>query len=170
MHMKIGVITYSDTKADADDDAEIILDRLIPQPFDYFTILGTYRADSKQGKELIETRIEYTWTGFKDTLKKIRLILATMTDEEIFEQRMEKSSAGDGSPDFLPSLVRYYFYQIGQYQGSETWLYDNDGEGIRNREHLKNVLDKWEEALKESQRPNPYTDLNIWVTIADVHY
>jgi len=61
--------------------------------------------------------------------------------------------------------IRFQFYEIGTHRGPTIWLYDNDREGIRTKNHLKNVLAKWPD-----QNRNEYKDLEVWVIPADMHY
>ena len=64
-------------------------------------------------------------------------------------------------------MFRYWCYVAGAYTGSSIWLYDNDGEGIRSREHLKNVLNKWADSKTTSSET--YEGLKVFVVPADVH-
>jgi len=54
---------------------------------------------------------------------------------------------------------RFFCHCLGQYQGSEVWLYNNDGSGIRNTTELKWALN-----------PEGISKKNIWIVPADVHY
>jgi len=169
MHQVITVIVYAENKNEALDKAKTIFERLCENqyPFDYFTTfdedgIGTSGKDrwgnlpavtlaiSKKGKELIEQGIKFTKDEFMENLKIIRKLLKKKTDKELFEK--------DGGVE----MFRFSCYQIGRHRGSSVWLYDNDGEGITDPEHLKNVLKKWND--------KSYRGLKIYVVPADVHY
>lgn len=169
MHMFIGVITYGATKAEGRANALDVLNQLVPEPFDYFNESGTYKATSTKGANLIKDGMEATWRDFQVSMKNIREILSTMSDEDIFEERIAESNPVKPA-HAMPELARYYFHQVGQYSGSQIWLYDPDAGGIRDRKHLANVLDHWECNYKDKKEKNPFADLDIWITMSDVHY
>ena len=59
-------------------------------------------------------------------------------------------------------MLQYDFFSIGDYNGASCWLYDDDGQGIKNRDHLNNTLNKWnDDELK---------GLDVYIVPADVHY
>lgn len=169
MHMLIGVITYGVSKEDGRADALDILNQLVPDPFDYYNESGTYKATSVKGATFIKEGMEATWRDFQASMRNIREIISTMSDEDIFEERIAESNPVKPA-HAMPDLARYYFHQVGEYRGSNIWLYDKDGEGIRDRKHLASVLSKWERLYKDKTEKNPLADLDIWITMSDVHY
>ena len=58
-------------------------------------------------------------------------------------------------------MFHNYCFQFGQYEGTQIYLYGNDGEGIRNEKTLKNVLNKWDS--------KDYEDLDVFVVPCDCH-
>ncbi len=176
MHMIIRAVVYAKGEEDALDKAKIVFRRLCENqyPFDYFTTFDdessvmsgkgrwgarpvAAKADSKSGKQMIKDDIEYTFNGFKQSLAKIREGLKSFSDEYLFEGE---------KPDFF----KYHCYCAGQYCGPEIFLYDNDGDGIRNYRNLNDVLNKWKILYEDKKEDNPYRDLDVWVVPADVHY
>ncbi len=172
MHMTILALTFANTKEDARSEAETIFERLCENqhPFDYYTTMDTYRATSPKGNALINEGMEWTWREFRANLKHVKEILSCMTEEEIFNENLTKDKeVSFAKKNFVPSIARYYFYQIGKYEGSTIWLYDQDGAGIQHKGHLNDVLNKWESVYKD-EKTNPYKGMKLWVTTADVHY
>lgn len=47
---------------------------------------------------------------------------------------------------------------------------DDDGGGITDSKHLKNVLEKWKTLYEDEEKENPYKNLKIFVVPCDVHY
>jgi len=170
--MVIRAIVYAKDEEEALDKAKEIFSDLVEQRyFDYFTtfdedgcgISGRDRwgdlpvvapADSEVGKKLIEEGMELTWQEFQESLHVIKKCTKEKTAEKLFEDMR----------------FRYACYHIGAYKGADIWLYDDDGEGIQNRDHLNNVLTKWKVIYEDKGIENPYRDCNIWVVPADVHF
>jgi len=166
--MVIRAIVYAQNEQDGLSKAKYVFDRLCERAvFDYYAtfdedngpVAGKGRwgelpvvasAESKEGKELIEEGMRFTKKDFMQRLKVVREVLASKSDEEVFESEYDKE------------MVRHQFYCLGEYQGSSTWLYDNDGEGIRTEEFLEKVLNKWEDER--------FKDLKVYVVPADVHF
>jgi len=164
MHMKIRIITYGKTRKQAQEQAEAVVKGLCcngcSDPFDYGSVISTPTlADTKKGKALIDEAMNYQRREFKDSLRQIRAKLATMTDDELFDER-----DGVGLP------ARFYMHNAGQYRGSAIWLYDDDGEGIQESHHLENALNKWRCLYEDQGKDNPSADSRVWVSVADVHY
>lgn len=184
MHMLIRALVYANSKDEALSEARDVFDQLTDHgPFDYYTMFDTTgtavsgrsrwgpwmkeeygeivdaaRADSDVGEHLIEQAWQYTAEEFEDSIEAVREALDTFSNEEIREEE------GDAF------LVRYKFYKIGMHRGSAIYLYDHDAEGIRRREQLDNVLNKWESTYADKDKPNPYADKDVWVVPADVHH
>jgi len=173
-------------------DSDVILDVLVERKdFDYYTtfddntsqISGKARwgnmpvvalADSKEGKKLIEEGFVATKDVFMRHIFEIRRMLEVFSDEELFEEK----DLGQNIPEktafmlggslegmmTLLSMFKLHSSGAGQYRGDAVFLYDNDGEGITNSEHLKNALDKW----KVISHHRIY-DGKVYVVPADVH-
>lgn len=174
MHQCIRLIVYADKEEEAGECAEKILFRLCGDylPFDYGEILEKNNhwnvpsiclANSKEGKKLLDDGMRYYKNNFLDALKKVRVCLENYSDEEIFEEK-PKQDLRQEIIDKLEGgstrncLWKYYFYQVGKYAGSDIFVYDFEGEGIRDSEHLKDALYKWNEGK------------TVWVVCCDVHF
>jgi len=178
MHMLICAIVYARDEEEALEKGETIFGELVERgTFDYFAMFDddTYSSPKERwgdipavvniehpdAKKLIDDAMDKTWRYFKENITVVRKLLDAYTDEEIFEEEAKEEKIGSGGFDPI-RIARHYFYCIGQYKGFAIFLYDNDGEGIRTRWHLKNVLNKWDD--------EKYKDLDIWVVPADVHF
>ncbi len=125
-------------------------------------------ADSKEGKKLIAVGMKATKDEFMRCIKEVRQSINYYSDEELFEEKILDTkkkilnALDDKKPDnFSISMFKYYCSCLGQYVGTNIWLYDNDGEGIRNNKHLKDVLNKW--------GTDEYKNLKVFVLPIDVH-
>ena len=162
MHMVIRVIVYASSQEEALKKGKKVLSKLCEEEkFDYYAtfdeeglvVAGKDRwgnlpvvakLSSKEGKKLISEGFCAMRKEFYRCLNKIRKYLKENSNKQLFEDT---------------SLFRYYCYCLGQYSGSEIWLYNNDGEGIRNTRELKWALN-----------PESISKENIWVVPADVHF
>ena len=177
MHMIIRALVYAKNRKEALEAGRAIFERLtqVGGVFDYFVtfdeegsvVSGKGRwgnlpaaslVTSKMGQKLIGDGMKWTKGGFVRSLQTLRKVLGEKTDEEIFEDERDDS------------LFRYHCHCAGQYLGSEIYLYDNDGSGIRKPKHLEDVLNKWECLHGKEGEKNPYKDLGIYVVPADVHF
>ncbi len=187
MHMVVRVLVFADNEEEALSEASSVLDRLCGedgQPFDYYStfdegyatqrwgelpaavkICGDMGSDkcntcgerfkcyTSQINEMLDEGMQSTKREFMENLGEIKKYLTTHTDEQLFEE----------------DWFKFRCHQAGQYRGSCVWCYDQDGEGIREYSHLKNVLEKW--ACNNGGNPLPeLEDKNIYVVPADVHY
>jgi len=177
MHMLICAIVYACDEEEALEKGETIFGELVERgTFDYFgmfdddtppspkerwgNVPAAVNIQHPDAKKLIDNAMDNTWKEFKENITIVRKLLDAYTDEEIFEEAAAVKKLGK---KFDPiDIARHYFYCIGQYEGPSIFLYDNDGVGIRTREHLKNVLNKWDD--------EKYKGLDIWVVPADVHF
>ena len=126
-------------------------------------------ANSKEGKRLIDEGFKITRDNFFKHIDKVRNIIQEYSNEELFEtevleikKKIIEKLENQKSRGELRAF-KYYCHCVGEYEGSDIWLYDNDGEGIRDSEHLKNVLTKW------GEQTEVYKDLKIYVIPVDVH-
>ncbi len=196
MHQIIRAIVYAKNKEEALEKAKEIFENLCGengQPFDYFTTFdeegssvsgrgrwGTITpvtlATSKQGKKLIDDGMKYTKNKFMESIEKVRDTIKEFTNQELFEEEIQDTKtkvvqrlSGDKGGYGL-SMFRYFCGCVGEYRGSNIYLYDNDGEGIRKENHLKDVLSKWRGIYEDAGKKNPNKDLKIFLIPADVHY
>ena len=176
MHMVISAIVYAPDEESAFDKAREVFERLCGengQPFDYFStfesagspmsgrgrwgsVVPIARADSKEGKRLIEEGMDATKIDFMRNLSEVRKALEGRSDEELFRKNDD--------------MWRYYAHGLGEYTGSNIWLYDNDGSGIRTPNNLESVLSKYRSIYEDEGKENPHRDELVWVVPADVHF
>lgn len=195
MHKVIRIIVYAKTSKEALTKAKELFEKeLVPKPFDYgaffdedkSTVSGkarwgslpaVTRADSKEGKQLIQEGMRATKQDFKDCITPIREVLNIYSDEEIWHKKildenkkmLEVIEENNDKKDKLFNLemFRHSCFKLGDYY--DGWLYGNDAELINDEEHLKNVLSKWRCIYEERNEKNPYKDLEIWVIPVDIH-
>ena len=187
MHQIIRIICYAISPEEARERAENILNNNLvgeDNPFDYGTffdnntargsgkarwgnITSVCLADSKEGKKLITEGMKITKDEFIENNKKIKEMINYYSDEELFEEEVI-----DTKKKILESLenkkntsnldmFRYYCHCLGEYEGTNVYLYDNDGSGIRSNKNLKNVLNKW--------GADEYKNLKVFILPIDVH-
>jgi len=164
MHMIIRNIVYANSGSEAISKARNNMDNLCEgqYPFDYYDTFdegGTsYWGDKLQpvseintaeGRKLVVDGWRNTLRDMRYHLQEIRKITENKSDLEIIQSLKD-------------SHLQYHYYSIGMYQGSVVWMYDSDGEGIKSRSHLNNVLNKWDAKNLQDQK--------VFVVPADVHY
>jgi hypothetical protein len=161
MHYLLKIITYANDKKEAKENAKNILDCIVGEykPFDYHCMDDSSHwnlkdsvllADSEKGKTFIKESFEQQKEEFKRNLEKIRQGITKYSNEELLEEK-----------DGMRGMFKYFCFAVGKYRGSGIYLYDHEGEGIRNTEHLNNVLAKWNK--KE------YDNLKVYVVLVDAH-
>lgn len=96
------------------------------------------RLDSAEGQQLLNRGIEETESRFTENLEDIRQVLRNHDDEEIM----------------LDNRLRFKFRRIGRFRGSTTPMYTERCVGIRNRDHLDDVIAEGD---------------NLWIVPADAH-
>jgi hypothetical protein len=96
--------------------------------------------DSVAGQGLVDRGWRATEAEFEQNLDRVREVLDSHTDEEIMCD---------------DDLSRHAFYRVGAYRGPMVSLYDEYGNGIRDRERLDDVLADSE---------------NLWVVPADAYF
>jgi len=180
MHMKPAALVFADSEGEAVEMARGVFRQLClnQEPFDYFELMQmdgetgnwkegevAYKQDSPEFSKIVTKRMEYTKLEFMRYLKDIRRALKSKTDEQLFAARF-----GDVKVGKKTVMFRYSCGILGQYHGSGIWLYDQDGEGIREPGHLKDVEDKWPDIHEEVGKPNPYAGKKLWAVVADVHF
>ena len=186
MHQVIRAIVYAKDKEGAMDQAKEIFDGLVERSiFDYYVtfdeeghgVSGKDRwgelpvcakANSEEGKKLIEDGMKYTKDDFMENIKKIHACMSKYSDEELFEGGKELFAGGEGRRGDI-MLFRYYCNHVGQYEGTSIWLYNNDSEGIQTEKELNDTLGKYASIYDDNGKKNPYADDTVWVVPADVH-
>lgn len=188
MHRVIRIICYAKNKKEAREKAEEILNENLVrngEPFDYGTFFdedssgsGKNRwgnlpvvalADSKEGKKLIDEGMKFTKDEFIKNVKEVREMINFYSDEELFEENvvdvkkkiLESLQDKKDKVSLGISFFKHYCFCLGEYKGTDIYVYDNDGEGIRTTKHLKSTLNKWNSAN--------YKDLKVFVVPVDVH-
>jgi len=196
MHQIIRIICYANDKREARERAEEILnDNLVGdnRPFDYGTFFdddtstmsgkgrwgykpSVVLVDSKEGKKLIKDGMKYTKESFIEKIKEVRKMIEFYNNEELFEQKVIDvkkkiiESLEDKKDTNNLSLFKHYCSCLGEYRGSNIFLYDNDGEGISDSQHLKDVLTKWKSIYGiENKEKDKYKGLKVYVVPVDVH-
>jgi hypothetical protein len=147
MHMVIRAIVYAPKLEDAVEQAQKVFDRLVEvRAFDYYTTFNhdgsqfsgagrwgklpsASKADSKEGKKLIEEAMAYTKTEFCEAVAAIREFLAKYSADQLFDEGR-----------FSNLSFRYECHRVGRHWGASDWLYDNNGSSIRSAEHLADAL------------------------------
>ncbi len=84
------------------------------------------------------------------------------SDDELSTNRV---AVGD-----QPVMFRYWCSILGSTGGAGVFLYDKDGEGVCDENHLENAINKFRSLYEEQEKINPYADKEVWVIPADVHY
>jgi len=162
MHMQIGIITYGNNKPEAREAAKNILNNMTGedgQPFDYGQVIGkTVSAKGDIGRHIISRCMQATTKEFLYNMGNVRRLLGEFTDKQLASHDYLSS---EKEPTDSTGMTKFWMFKAGQYKGSSVFLYDSDGEGIRTREGLKNVLSQW---------GKPVEGKKVYVTPFDVHY
>ena len=172
MHMVIRAIVYAEDGLSALERAREIFSEMCGdyRPFDCFVTFDEEgykmsgkdrwgelpiapRADSPAGKKLIAEGWNLQVASFRESLKKVRRQILSPWKKLISN-----------------SIWRYRCKTLYDDVGPDIYLYDADGAPIGDKDHLENVLNKWECLYDDEEKPNPYKDLKVFVVPADVHY
>lgn len=133
-------------------------------------------ADSKEGQKLIGDGMKYTKDTFLEKIKEVRGMIDFYSDEELFEEEVIDTkkkilnSLNDKKELYDIDFFKYLCSVLGEYSGSNIYLYGDEGSGIRNEKDLKNVLGKWKSLYEGEGKENPYKNKGIYVIPVDVHY
>ncbi|MEM3453336.1 MAG: hypothetical protein QW835_06920 [Candidatus Hadarchaeum sp.] len=183
MHVLIAAIVEANDKIDALNQGKKIFDDLVDRSdFDYYATFDdpsagqrwsrlpyAARLTSKEGKDLLEFILDATKNELFEKLKTIRKLLRDYDDEDIWygddidclpaDKKVYRILKGGKRIDFENSVrfFRYCCYCIGAYSGPYVFLYDEDGDGIRDCTELKHFLEK-----KGEQK--------LWIVPADAHF
>ena len=178
-HQIISAIVEAQDEKEALENGKEIFENLCGEgkPFDYYTtfegegtvvsgkdrwggVPAVIKVDSDEGKKWIDKFMDITKNEFSDNLQRIRKVLEHYSDDDIFEGEVQSDTSKVvdklcKTKDIDLHSVRYSMYCCGMYNGYCIWLYNNDGEGIRNQRDLK-----W--ALENNGKSN-------WIIPVDVH-
>jgi hypothetical protein len=172
MHQLIHGLVYAESPDDALTEAryDVFTPLVEKNLFDYFVtfdqdglgVSGKDRwgelpaatpAESEQGQELIQRGWEATVDEYRRSFDRLQDFLDDHEPEEFWND-------GEVHGEYVLD-----FHRIGQFQGPATFLYDQNGDGIRDKAHLEQVENYWEDL--ETQQ---YENLNLYVVPADVHF
>ena len=162
MHITIGAIVVAKTKKEAVEMADSVFENLTGEhkPFDYHTTYKdeVYSLKTPAGANKVREMINGQFETFKHKLNRVREVLATCNDHEVFNERKDDGSSASGAL----SMVRHYFYNIGEYEGPSTYLYDHEGTGVRNYRQLERVIANYDHPFAKGEK--------LFLVLADVHY
>ena len=198
MHQIIKAILYANSEEEALDKDKAIFENLCGdgQAFDYYTLFNEdspvsgkarwgnlpviARADSLEGKQLIDEGMQATRDEFMENIAHVREGLNNLTDEELFREELgpgaiaakafDESNSKTDTFAYNAHMIKYFMRGAGAYTGPDVYLYGQYGEGIRTPESPNNVLNKWRCLYEDEGKENPYKDSDIFVVPADVHY
>ena len=174
MHMLIRGLVYAESASDALTNAKYDVFRplLEERAFDYYVtadmdgqgVAGTDRwgpyptavtAESTRGEALLEEGWDATVNEYERQFDRVQDFFDSTDDVGAFWEDEAVHREYHGA-----------FNAIGEYSGPHTWLYDQDGVGIRDRSHLDSVLNHWADAYIDE---TPY-EPDLYVVPADIHY
>lgn len=176
IHDLYGIIRYANNKGEALASArEFMYEMVRMDIFDWCAFFDEPAAtdayghyplvmggNTKIATMFIEDRWHHQRSEDMEYIAAIREYLQHATDEQAFNN--ETIILPDGTKN--TTMFRHYAYMIGQYQGSEVRLYDQDGEGIRDDKHLKFALNYWE----GSAAPPLDRKLSLFIVPVFAHY
>jgi hypothetical protein len=195
MHMLIRVVSQAHCAEDATGIARGLFEGyeapLYPT-FDYGTLMtdggrwsdslpeeirdvGSVRADSDTGNDLIEGAWHSIMNELSRKLAVIRSAFEQLTDEEILEGPSVEATVEPWNPlglatdedDYIDTYtgdVRYAMHGVGGYSGSVYYLYDEYGTAIRAPSEYRTLLENI--ATGDTHEG----DREWFVTPVDVHY
>jgi hypothetical protein len=167
MHQLSYALIPASTADDALDDARYVFNRLVdttghdPTGFDNYRLFtdddrttdlttrwsdvpAVVRIDSEPGRELLDRGWEATQQAFERNLTKIKDSLNTYSEQQIQQNT---------------DLVRLHCLRLGQATGPGVYLYDHNGNGIRDCVRLETLLTE-----------DFPVDCSHWIVPADVYY
>jgi hypothetical protein len=114
--------------------------------------------------------MESTRSALYDNLARLRDGLSRLSDEDIW--MMAPNPPGLTEPPLYlgVDMLCHFMREAGQYKGHGIFVYNNDGEGIRDPKHLHRALTKWTCLYEDRGKPNPYAGMDVWVVPSDVHF
>jgi hypothetical protein len=131
--------------------------------------LNKSKEDDKAWNILIDGIIAYK-NELINHLNHIRKGLGEYTNEDFWEvdkKKEDKIRLKNNNACLDIDGIKHYMYSVGKYSGPNVWLYDQDGEGIRDMHHLTNVLERWKSL---SNGGKDYINKKLYIVPADVHF
>lgn len=173
MHQLIYGLVYESTHADGLERAkhDVFQPLVEERVFDYFVTFeedghgvagrdrwgelpAVVQADSRHGQQLINRGWNATVQEYRRGFTRVEDFLAEYEPREFWTDAD------------LYTRYQLDFHRIGEFHGPGTFLYDQDGEGIRHEAHLEHVQNYWQEHHSEAF----YENQDLYVVPADVHY
>jgi len=195
MHMLIRVVSQAHCAEDATGIARGLFegyDAPLYPTFDYGTLMtdsgrwsdslpeeirevGSVRADSDTGNDLIEGAWHSTMDELSRKLAVIRAGFEQFTDEEILEGPSVEADVEPWNPlglatdedDYIDTYtgdVRYAMHGVGRYGGPAYYLYNEYGTAVRAPSEYRDLLENI------ATRDTHDDDQEWFVTPVDVHY
>jgi hypothetical protein len=174
--MLIRGLVHADSPDEALETAKLeVFTPLVDRgPFDYYVTFdadgrgvagsdrwGNYpivaRADGADGEKLVEEGWQATVNEYEYSFDRVEEFLSSHDRSELWED-------GDVHREY-----HYAFHTVGEFEGAHTYLYDEAGQGIRDRGHLQLIENAYED-LAGPNTQNQYRDKDLYVVPADVHY
>lgn len=114
-------------------------------------------ADSVEGQKLIEDGWQSTVADYRESFDQVEAFVDAHDRSDFWED-------GDVHREF-----HYAFHTIGEFEGTHTYLYDDAGQGIRDRDHLRMIETAYADLVDETT-DNPYLDRTLYVVPGVVQY
>ena len=164
-------IVYGRDKHEALTRADYVFERLKQEHvITEYSLLGrrwaklpiVAKVPSSEAKQFIAERWQATKKGFATAIAKVREGINRYSDDELFSNLVAVGGQ--------QRMFRYWCSVVGGIGGTSIFIYDNDGEGIREEDHLANALSKWRFFYEEEGKVNPYHDKKVWVVPAQAQF
>ena len=163
MHMGIAIVVYAVDQKEATAKANDIADSLCcnEHPFDYHSdykrcdempdlnLTMALPLDDDRVLDMLKNKHDATKRWFMYNAQKVLDAIKDKTPEEMWNIEND--------------MWKYYAYQMGKYKGSDIFVYDDDGEGIRDDGHFGRVITKYNDS-------EDLKDMKVFVLFQDVHY
>ncbi len=124
-------------------------------------------SEEERAWAMVLEGVRFTVHEQRKALKTLRMGLREYSDEDFWKcpKEKERRVAAKHDDKFLTvHWVKFACHQLGQTRGPSVFLYDQDGEGITDEEHLLSVLNRWKNV---SDR---YLHKRLFVVPIDVHF
>jgi len=177
MHMLIRGLVYGDDRDDAvaRGKAAVFEPLVRDGVFDYYVtadqdgrgVSGTDRwgdypaaepADTDDGRELIEDGWDATVSEYETSFERIEDFLEDHEYSDLWEDT-------DAHLDY-----HHAFNRVGEYRGPNTFLYDQNGTGIRYRGHLEQIYEEAPNVEDYGGDDVSVREQDLYAVPADVHY
>ena len=164
-------IVYGRDKHEALTRADYVFERLMQEHvITEYSLLGrrwaklpiVAKVPSSEAKQFIAEWWQVTKKGFATAITMVREGINRYSDDELFSNLVAVGGQ--------QRMFRYWCSVVGGIGGTSIFLYDNDGEGICEEDHLANALSKWRFLYEEEGKENPYHDKKVWVVPAHAQF